>query len=448
MSEAAALTVRGGTVSSPPQRSAGTYFPTLDGYRAMAALAVVVFHVLGDVGLDQGQWYSPYTKPLGEYGVAIFFLLSGFLLYRPFVLAYLMGVRPASIRTFYTRRFFRIFPAYWAALVAYLFVFDLGRATPHSASAYLSYFTLTQIYRSDPSYLLGGLFVAWTLCIEVSFYAVLPLISAAIAFIGRRARSVRSRLRVQFASLAVLYLVALGYRFVNASYLPVSMAMQRSWLQSYLDYFALGMSLAAVSAWIELGGNVSRAFAWCAQWPAIPLFFAAEFYFFEMRLGNPGLFEVFTDTQRVWQQTCFGLSAAFLLFPGVFGPARRGIWRRVLASREMTRLGLVSFGIYLWHPIWLGEIQKFIVRGQYDDSFWLVLVPVLLITVASAALSYRLVEQPMMRLGRRVAGHGTRRPNPPGDVGSSPGIDAPPGPQRGLDSSAAASSASTAASHV
>src|SRR3954452_12960796 len=102
-------------------------FPLVDGLRAVAALLVIVHHagiyaVLG--GTD--SVLRPYVARL-DVGVAIFFLISGFLLYRPFVRARFRSIGAPRPLAYGWRRFLRIVPAYWVALT----VIALWLGLPH-----------------------------------------------------------------------------------------------------------------------------------------------------------------------------------------------------------------------------------------------------------------------------------------------------------------------------
>jgi peptidoglycan/LPS O-acetylase OafA/YrhL len=106
----ASVQARAGLESAPPHSP--PRFSCFDGLRAMAATAVVVHHV----GFQTGASYRYRT--VGAYlarmdsGVSVFFLISGFLLYRPYVHANLSGTARPSTGGFYRRRVLRIFPAY------------------------------------------------------------------------------------------------------------------------------------------------------------------------------------------------------------------------------------------------------------------------------------------------------------------------------------------------
>ena len=137
-------------------------FPLLDGVRALATISVVAFHVpfatgaLGDTGWRAWLAYLTFGPPL-------FFILSGFLLYRPFLTG-----RETSATTFLRKRAMRIFPAYWVLLT----VFWIWPGLPIAGGDVWKYYGLAHVY--DGATVLGGLGVSWTLCTELAFYLVLP----------------------------------------------------------------------------------------------------------------------------------------------------------------------------------------------------------------------------------------------------------------------------------
>ena len=99
-------------------------------------------------------------------GVTIFFVISGFLLYRPFVRSHLHARGKIALESFWWRRALRIFPAYWVALIAAILLF---RSTSlHGFWDYTRHFLLVQIYQ--PKYGLAGIVPTWTLAVELSFY--------------------------------------------------------------------------------------------------------------------------------------------------------------------------------------------------------------------------------------------------------------------------------------
>jgi peptidoglycan/LPS O-acetylase OafA/YrhL len=389
-------------------------FPCFDGYRAIAAMSVLLFHA---------GFYADFTfrdHPLGlaflfarlEIGVAIFFLVSGFLLYRPFAAAHL-DRRPApDVRSYARRRLLRILPAYWAALTVGAFVLNYAPDV-RTLRGFPIFYGLVQIY--IPGRAVEGLGQAWSLCTELSFYAFLPLYAW---MLGRKRRAPRRQLHAELTGLLGLYFGSFLFRlFTDAFY--SHRAEMKFWLPANTDLFALGMGLAVVSAWFARRGTrphlaEHRAFP-AASWALA----AVAFWVVSIPLDlqrHP--FGTITFGQDVARQTLYGLVALFLLLPGVFGPQDRGGIRRFLKSRTVRFVGLVSYGIYLWH-IWIieqiirwmglpargtGQWMRDLGRGD-TANFPVVLVAGALLTVAVAALSYYIVERPFLRVkGRASAG--------------------------------------------
>src|SRR5215211_5159432 len=163
----AAVSAAEPVVAPPP---GNPRFPLMDSLRAVAALMVLVTHTGFLSGANGSTFYGPYLARF-DIGVTIFFLLSGFLLYRPFVSARLGERDRPTIPGYTRRRLLRILPAYWLALTVLAFWPGLTQMwEPHD----WVYYGLVQIY--FPQWIAGGLLPAWSLAIEISFYAALPLI--------------------------------------------------------------------------------------------------------------------------------------------------------------------------------------------------------------------------------------------------------------------------------
>jgi peptidoglycan/LPS O-acetylase OafA/YrhL len=409
------------TASTAPA-SAGR-FPCIDGLRAIAALAVVVYHVTGNWNLRTLRFDTwAWTARLGNFGVAVFFLISGLLLYRPFVTAAFAGrPRPAAV-PYFERRFLRIFPAYWLALTALIV---LGFFSISGTSSFVTAFGLLQNYRAG--YPLYGLGVEWTLVIEVSFYVALPVIAAGLRRLTAPDAPVEQKLRAQLVGLAGLYLLAVAVRIWDlwvydppvvsrGSWFPLSQI--NYWLVGYLDWFALGMLLAVGSAWVARGGRLPWIVDLLTRYPAVCWFIAIELFWVAMQLNAPA--SVFigrqTRVQAFMIPAVFGLVALFLLLPAVFGPQDEGVVRRFLRSRVMVKLGLISYGIYLWHLIWLRQVKEWTNEGSIGASIWTWFAVTLALTLVSATVSWLVLERPLLSLAQRW----TRRPRPaPATTGST-----------------------------
>lgn len=379
-------------------------FPLLDAMRALAALSIVFTHAAGVTGFNTDNPLGAYTARL-NFGVTLFFLLSGFLLYRPFVAARLEGRPPVRIADYTRRRILRIVPAYWVALV--VLALTVGLPAFWDGPWWRS-FAFTQIYWADST--VQGIFPTWTLAIEISFYLVLPFLAVVL---GRLAGT---RWRLELAALAGLGLASLGVR-VALQAAGGSYVLQNT-LVSFLLWFCAGMALAVLSvAWWGREHEI-RPLALVVRHPWVPWAAAAVvFWFASTQLGlSRGFFIVYTDLNYAGEHVLFALTAALLLMPAIFGATAGGWLRAVLAWRPLAWLGLVSYGIFLYHGPLIVELEE---RGAVD---WLpvggllsLTLPTLALAVACAALSYYLVERPALSLkdgwrrGRRRAS-GSGRP--------------------------------------
>jgi len=203
---------------SPGAVPADERFPCFNGLRALAALLVVLHHTAFTTAFELRGVRVPFTDhvvSVGRYfahmdiGVEIFFLISGFLLYRPMVAAAFAGRHPRNVRTYARHRFLRIYPAYWVAFVCIaLFV---GIYMPVSGGrSIFEYFFLIHLYDTGSVVVngqrvwraLGGISQSWTLVVEVSFYVFLPFYAALLRKLGA-GRARESRLRVELSMLAV-----------------------------------------------------------------------------------------------------------------------------------------------------------------------------------------------------------------------------------------------------
>src|SRR4051812_36157540 len=176
-------------VSPAPQlsgRPAGERFDQLDGLRAVAMLSVFGYHLGLPVRplLDWGGVGFRIIPSL-DLGVEIFFVLSGFLIFRPFAAANLRRAAPPPLRSYAIRRFLRIYPAYWAIFLALLLFHEIQMNG--GLLHYGAHIGLVQSYFTDAANdMFDGIQQAWTLVVEVSFYVLVPVIAFALRRLGLR----------------------------------------------------------------------------------------------------------------------------------------------------------------------------------------------------------------------------------------------------------------------
>jgi peptidoglycan/LPS O-acetylase OafA/YrhL len=401
-SQASAAVATGRDASQGRGKAAG-FVPGFDGLRAIAALLVVVVHVGAASGFTFRSSLGRYTSR-GEIGVSVFFLISGFLLYRPFAAAALAGRAGPNVRSYLVRRVLRIVPLYWVALiVTYLFT---GWASVHGVSGFLENAFFLQVYSRQ--WVFHGITQAWSLCIEVTFYLALPLWAAWM----RRLDTRRGRphdpaavLRRELAALAVLYVASLLFRLWVVADPTGPTQTARSWLPSWSDHFALGMALAVTGAYVSQTGIVPKALRWITKPGAdLACWVVAAFMFWlvatqvglttdPLGVGGAG-----TDVAR---EILYGLFGFFLLLPAVFGTPRTGLVRRLLASHVLSLIGLVSYGIYLWHQLVVRELQAHTSWKVLDAPFLPLLATAVVVVIAVSTVSYILVERPGIAVGHR-----------------------------------------------
>ena len=393
------------------------HYPCFDGLRTIAVLSAIMTHVGFVTGAtEQSQHLGEYLAHL-EIGPALFFLISGFLLYRPYITAHVADRAPMRAVPFWWRRVLRIFPAYWLALTVLIVAFGLP---VHGPLDIVTYYGLVQIYETHR--FLGGIPQAWTLCTEVSFYAFLPAYAWAL---GRacRGREERARLRVEALGAAGLIASCYAYRSLVFA-LDGRQSVGRiavHWLPGYLDVFGLGMALAVASVWVAMyGANALVDFVGRVSWLWWAL--AAVCYWLVVARLNLPRSPQPQNTPIGWQadeqQLLQALFAGFATLPAVFGPQDRGLVRGFLRWRPVAYTGLVSYGVYLWHEGWLDKwmqwthrptVLQFSANVHLDRTTYpLILVLTVLSSLATASISYHLVERPVLALKDRMPRFGVR----------------------------------------
>jgi peptidoglycan/LPS O-acetylase OafA/YrhL len=373
-------------------------FFLVDSLRGVAALMVLAVHVAWFSGAaNVGSWMRPYSARF-EAAFAIFFAISGFLLYRPFVKARLLDRPALSARAYGWRRFLRIVPAFWVALT----VVAIWRGSDvWSAHEIARNYGFLQLYYGAGIH--DIIPQAWTLSVEVAFYAALP----AWAWLMRRvpARDFDGRLRVEVVAVSALVLGSLAY---NAS-LVYSHAVERityapvaalAALPGYMDHIALGMLLAVLSVWVldHRGGRMPRPLAFLARFPSVCWAVAVAAVVLGARLLE--LHDFYTPTEYMARHLLNSVVAVAVLVPAVFGDPRKGLTRRLLGNPALVYLGLISYGFYLFHWAVVDQLFRWKLSGDvgFLDSYAAWYVTALAGAIVLGSLSYYLVERPALSL--------------------------------------------------
>ena len=406
--------------------------PQLEGLRAVAALAVLVTHVsLNAMGND-----GPFGGLLArlDVGVAVFFVLSGYLLYKPFVRALLRDEPRPNVRRYFRHRLLRIVPLYWVVVVAsFLFAPAVGLVMPTTGFSteavgvtsvplwtMARFVTFTQVYWRDS--LAGPFPQAWTLATEMAFYLFLPVLVWAIAKRNRGDRP--RRLRRQWLVLGGMVVASQLYRLVvvlvthpyraNAD-AGTSYTQLGAWLPNHLDMFAAGMAMAVIVVERDdrgpgrlIGRRLDTIFsrrgvAGASVLVGLFILYLAGYWFglsrTDLSYGRAGEF--------LRHLAYLGVAVAMVL-PCVFGRAGGGGFRWFLATPPMQFLGRISYGIYLWQILVIGRwvSSPFTPGGpdaarypglQFNVPFWTTLAWTVGVTILLSTISWYLVERPALR---------------------------------------------------
>lgn len=376
------------------------HFPLFDGFRAVAAFLIVVLHVSNQTGADQRHIFGALLARF-DVSVPVFFAISGFLLYRPFVVDHLMGIWHVDLRGFFWRRFLRIVPAYWL-LVTFAAV-GFGTIRIRGVKDAILAYGLLWPYRTSWANRFPGLFTVWSLAVEVAFYLVLPFFAVVLGrFVARRAH----KLAVEVVACAAIIVGGFAiYAWLTWSRPDGTVSTQ--WLPAQVEFFGIGMLLAVLSAQrtrsTEAIGRVfgaAPALWWATAAGAVAL------TAWGIGLPHGDFFAVVHPGEHFLQEVLYAVATVALLVPGIWGPQHKGAIRAFLANRTVQYFGLVSYAVFLWHNQWVTwmlenwDLYRRLPSGRF---VWFLAVVVAFAT-ATAALSWHFVERPVLNLKSRGPG--------------------------------------------
>lgn len=364
--------------------------PGLDGLRAVAVTAVLLYHLM------------PTWVPGGYIGVDIFFVISGFLITSLLLREY-REHDSVALLAFWRRRARRLLPALLVMIgvvsSAALFIggdvlVSIGRqlfGTLTFSTNWIEIIAGANYFASQNPQLFTNV---WSLAVEEQFYLLWPFLVIAMI-------SAPWLLRQRYLGLLVSVLFAVG----SATAMALLYDGQNATRVYYgLDTHLFGLMIGAAMAFWEY----ARTFTVPVRRLSSHVPFTLHWYGMKLFLqlcglaSGIGLFILMAvmNEQAAWAYSG-GLFGVALLSAVVIMAAmnRNGLLRRLLSIRWIEWVGVRSYGIYLWH--WPLFVLFGLLIPRSPSSTWIVGLATVVVTIGVAALSYRYIEQPVLRYGIR-----------------------------------------------
>lgn len=379
--------------------TAGKHIPAFDGLRCLAILWVAVYHLNGSFSRkappgelipDEGILHTLLVH--GRQGVPLFFALSGFFLCLPFARHYLQGKEGIDLKAYYIRRFIRIVPPYWIAVLVIAFVYFLmdrfspGFLIPHAAASlgFVHTFTFEEINALNAAF--------WALEVELQFYLVAPLMVYLYFLSGPATRR----------TIALMLMLLLPF-IQKAFEQGISFT-----LLDFLQYFIAGFVIADM----YISGEGKRFRHGLIALVALPVILFATY--------DASIIE-----RIIYPFMIIGLYMVVLFNP---------FWEKVFGQRSVVAIGGISYSIFLIHFPIIGYVGTYTMplpmTGNYYFDFLIqcaIIGPVILIL---SFIFYLAAERPFMQMkprarARSIDDAGAGRDDVgtgPGNVGAGPDL--------------------------
>ncbi|HSW74360.1 MAG TPA: acyltransferase family protein [Candidatus Saccharimonadales bacterium] len=363
----------------PQQHVRGRYLQGLDGLRAVAVIAVVLYHV------------APHVLPGGFVGVDIFFVISG-LLITTLLIEERNSYGHIRLKNFWSRRARRLLPALLATIcvIASTSYFAGGDILVGIGRQILGALTFSNnwveiaagsnYFDASTPHLFTNL---WSLAVEEQFYVVWPFIVAALVSVPAFAR--RARLGVWVCLLLAIgssWCMAFMYNGNNATrvYYGTDTHVFGLMIGSMMAFWARAKTIQSLNQPEKPHRTVKR-FGWLALFGLLALM---------CTLGNQVAFTYQGGLQLA------SISAAVLVVSVI---TTRGLLHKIFTFKTLEWIGLRSYGIYLWHWPVLVLLRQTLGQGA---SIWEIGLLTAGITICVAALSYHYLETPIRQMGVRA----------------------------------------------
>ena len=338
-----------------PITSAGAWCAPITGFRALAAIAVAVGH-----SFLSSRIY-PMAGVVQIIGVIVpmFFVVSAYALYRPFIVDQIGRREPQRARDFWWRRFLRIYPLYFVALSTYLIFLPPLRPKGGNPLDYLKLYAFLQVYFPNLRDF-SGIPAAWFLCDEVAFYLMIP----ALAFLAYRWAVRRSGGRptteIILRSHARLAGVMWVIGFVCRPFFIARMGLPGAALPfSNLDFYGAGILIGVATLWEREGLPLPEPVIWLREHggaAAAGMLIGA--LCIELAATDPANWTHRQNIFRYLMWTVMTIPAMVYLIMGD-QKSKANTW---LSDKRWLWLAALSLHVYLWHQFVLGAFDKYVTQ--------------------------------------------------------------------------------------
>jgi peptidoglycan/LPS O-acetylase OafA/YrhL len=395
----------------------------IQGVRALAAGSILLLHIVYFAAPPEHElalgWFGTYLVPHLPLGVTLLFLLSAFLLYRPFAAAVMRETRVPSLRRYLLNRALRILPAYWFILLFTGLVLrtttvlepDGGRATGALDDPVLLVVNIAFVQSFHPSTLLTGIGPAWALADIFVFYLVLPLLVLTALGLARRASTRAGRRLAVLAPAAVLLLLGLSGKVVAAFILPGG-AWEQSWhaviersFWAHADFFALGMAVAVLR--IDSEDGILKLPPWWRKAAGLALLLVASP---TAKLTTAEGYADGSPSNYAYDSLMAVVCALFLTLVVLPAQERRTALVRLLETRPLVVVGIVSYSLFLWQLPLIAWLRVHGFTGAGTQGFLANVAVAGLFTFALSVFTYRCFELPALRRKARTGWRSSDEP--------------------------------------
>ena len=394
----------------------------LYGFRALMILLVYHFHIWQQSWLSQVyvlfglRINLDFLARAGYVMVDGLLLLSGFLLFLPYVRERAEGIPAPSTKQFYINRVARIVPSYLVAIIIPFFLIALPQHRYYSLSYMgkdiLTHLTFTFNFFKDTGLHTPLNAALWTVAVEMQFYLIFPVLA-------------RFAQEKPVATLGFMGFLGVAFRFV-VCYLIQDTSVLVNQMMAFLDIYALGMLGAILYVHLtekframgtekekkeklELGeeekeGGKGEIFLSALPWIATAVFLLSV-------LGLGTLMKVLAaavgaEQVRIFQMLIrlpFGMLMLVAMLSACF------MWRplqKLLDNRVMRFLAAISFHLYIWHQMLAVELRGlFFAEGLHENKeqqIWYSLICAGVALLAAVIGTYG-IEKPGAKLVRKIA---------------------------------------------